>query len=408
MYPLEKIVTLFSSYFAEVINFFNNNVNISKSIKPKIICFSHITIAKDCYDTFKELGYEVSYIDNSYLKNANLTIERILPELTQPSIMFSINYNLVLSEVSRKLNIPYISWTVDTPCYPLYEITEKSNNEFIFIYDKAICRHLQNCGIENVFYMPVAANTNRIQKDVCTTDFLSDVSFVGNLTVSELKRFILPRLNENAISEINLLIEQQNNNIDNFILKDIITDDFALHLQEESNVEISVSPLLSPKDKIAFLIGREQSYVERINLIKSFENFDFRVYGNDAWQNITKKYVGYAEHFDKMPEIFNRTKININLTRTFVESGLPMRVFDILVSKGFLLTNYKEGLLEFFEDKKDVAVFHSINEAKELAKFYLKHDELRIKMIENAYEKIKKHHSYKDRLKKILDIYKKY
>ncbi len=43
-----------------------------------------------------------------------------------------------------------------------------------------------------------------------------------------------------------------------------------------------------------------------------------------------------------------------------------MRVFDILGSWGFLLSNYKEELVEYFDDRVDIAVFYSMEEAVEL------------------------------------------
>ena len=265
---------------------------------------------------------------------------------------------------------------------------------------------MKQLGAKNVFHLPVAANIKRINKSICKNGFISDVSFVGNLTKSKYRQLLMPRLSDKSLFFIDNLIHKQNNQIDDFILKKYLTTDFVLKILKESNVDIEnyLFPHLSLKEQMAFYLGHEQSYIERINFAKAFEkNFDdFKVYGNDEWINNIECYNGKAEHFQKMPEVFNRSKINLNLTRTFVESGLPMRVFDIIGSCGFLLSNYKEELTECFEDKKDIAIFHSLEEAIELSKYYLKNDDLRFKMIENAYSKLEKLHTFKNRIEYIL------
>ena len=60
-------------------------------------------------------------------------------------------------------------------------------------------------------------------------------------------------------------------------------------------------------------------YIERATFAKEFEKcFDFKVYGNDEWKKYVNCYEGVAEHFNQMPDIFNRSKINLNIVRTYV------------------------------------------------------------------------------------------
>ncbi|MCW6110464.1 MAG: hypothetical protein E6917_05120 [Clostridium botulinum] len=88
--------------------------------------------------------------------------------------------------------------------------------------------------------------------------------------------------------------------------------------------------------------------------------FNCHVYGEINWTNLKDDniiYKGYAEHFYKMPKVFKCSKININQTRIYVDSGLPMRVFDALESKGFLVTNYKADIDKYFVYRKDLVIY---------------------------------------------------
>ncbi len=403
-YILEKAVSLNFEFFKAAIDFCKIN-NIIKYNK-KVVCFKHITIANDCMDAFSNLGFDVSALDLYDFKSTSV-LEKCLSDMGA-DILFSVNYNPYISHVSKALNIYYISLTVDTPCYPLYYEKPDNDKEYIFVFERSVANYLRERGLKNVFHMPVAVNTTRIKKNIQKNNFIADVSFVGGLTVSEIRKDLLSELSEETVSEIKKIIEKQSKCIDKYVVKELVTDELSEKILKESGLEIIDRDLIVHiplKEIMAFLIDREQIYIERSSFAKEFEkHFDFKVYGNDEWKKYVNCYEGFAEHFKQMPDVFNRSKINLNIIRTCFESGLPMRVFDILGSCGFLLSNYKEELVEYFDDGVDIAVFHSMEEAIELAEYYLKRDELRYKMIESAYNKVKKFHTYEDRIKEMLKI----
>lgn len=160
---------------------------------------------------------------------------------------------------------------------------------------------------------------------------------------------------------------------------------------------------LSRTEKLAFLLGREQSVIERqeyINLLS--DKFKVRVYGNEDWEKYIKCYCGVAEHFTVMPKVFRLSKINLNITRTFVESGLPMRIFDVLGSKGFLITNYKTGLEDCFNIGQDLLIYRDIQDIIDISEYYINHEEERLDIIKSGYENVKNNHSYEIRLSNII------
>ncbi|MHB9922110.1 hypothetical protein [Clostridium botulinum] len=82
-----------------------------------------------------------------------------------------------------------------------------------------------------------------------------------------------------------------------------------------------------------------------------FKTFNCYVYWNTNWSNLNDNniiYKGYAEHLYNMPKVFKWSKININKTRIYVDSGLFMRAFGVLGSRVFLVTNHKEYIDKCF------------------------------------------------------------
>ena len=104
-----------------------------------------------------------------------------------------------------------------------------------------------------------------------------------------------------------------------------------------------------------------------------------------------------------MPKVFYLSKINLNITSRSIESGVPQRVWDILAVGGFCLTNYQPELEDYFEIGKDLEVYHNTEELVEKVDYYLKHEEQRVRIAMNGYQKVKNCHTYYNRWNVIID-----
>jgi spore maturation protein CgeB len=398
-------------YYNKVIKYLYSFEKSSR--REKIICmFEHPTILNDCLEAFEDIGYKVKRMPWSHKEILLTNIVKI-----NPTYLFTINFSKVVSEISEILNIPYISWTVDTPAYSLYNSTnlQKKLNLF-FVYDEKVVLDLKKRGINNIFYLPVAANTKRLEQVIINDEdyrkYNSEIAFVGNSGANNefsthIKPFISKSLNEN----INKIILKQFR-YDTYILKDLIDDFLVEMIEKESSYTIDVKDhiLLTRKEKLAFLLGRYHSFIERAETINALiRNFDVKIYGEDRWLennkfNFNLHYGGNAEHYLEMPKIFRIAKVNLNITRAFVETGLPMRVFDVLGSKGFLVTNNKIDIYRLFKEGRELVVYRDIKDLLEICKYYLEHDNERKRIMMQGFETIKKSHTYKIRLKKMMEI----
>ena len=56
--------------------------------------------------------------------------------------------------------------------------------------------------------------------------------------------------------------------------------------------------------------------------------------------------MGYADYYEQMPKIFRLSDVNLNISLRTIQTGIPLRVLDVLACGGFLISNYQEELAE--------------------------------------------------------------
>ena len=114
--------------------------------------------------------------------------------------------------------------------------------------------------------------------------------------------------------------------------------------------------------------------------------------------------MGTCDYYDQMPKVFKASKINLNITLKIIQSGIPLRVMDILGSGGFLLTNYQPEIAEYFVDGEEVVMYESIEDAYEKAIFYIRNNDKRHQIAQNGHNKVRELFSYEKQLKSIFEI----
>lgn len=113
--------------------------------------------------------------------------EKLSMKLKQENaeLVFSFNYYPVISKVCKELKLPYISWCYDNPLILTYSHTITNSCNHIFLFDTSMVEEIKALGATHVYYMPLAVNTNRIDKLQVNQSqkkiISADVSFVGRM-----------------------------------------------------------------------------------------------------------------------------------------------------------------------------------------------------------------------------------
>lgn len=334
-----------------------------------------------------------------------------------PDIVFSFNYFPVISNVCKKEDVRYISWIYDSPYVMLYSYTVINPCNIIYIFDKELYMEFHNAGIQTVRYMPMAANTERLDRlvaaniDTTTTrnstkiDFSYDISFIGSLYTEEHNFFErMTTLSDytkgylDAIMSAQMKIQGYN-----FIQESLspIMDDLYQALPMDPNPDgVESKEYLYAQ----YVINRKITGLERTELIRAVtERFHFDLFTPNksfTMPNLTNH--GTVDYYEQMPLVFKQSKINLNISLRSIKSGIPLRAFDILGSGGFLLSNFQADFLDEFIPGEDFVYYESKEDLLNQIDYYLTHENERMAIAANGHDKVAANHTFRHRVREML------
>ena len=86
------------------------------------------------------------------------------------------------------------------------------------------------------------------------------------------------------------------------------------------------------------------------------------------------------------------------------ENYVAKRAGQINAESKFVLDYFKAEIPEYFEIGKDLETYESMEELEQKVQYYLNHEEERIEIAINGYEKVAKYHTYEQRLAEMIRI----
>lgn len=103
-----------------------------------------------------------------------------------------------------------------------------------------------------------------------------------------------------------------------------------------------------------------------------------------------------------MAKIYGGSKVGLNLMRPQNSFSHNMKTFEIPAMGGFMLAPRTTEHSIFFEEGKQVAYYDDLEELREKAIYYVKHNEERVAMTSSAQRKALAEHTYRERMRELL------
>lgn len=362
----------------------------------------------DMKDAFTEEGHEVVCFPFSN-KDARRDeeIEKALASRlheTVPDAVFSFNYFPLISNVCKREGLPYISWIYDSPYVMLYSYTAINPCNAIHVFDRALCREFNAAGIKTVHYLPMAANTNRLDA-LGSPASAYDISFVGSLYTESHNFFDrMENLSPYAKGYLEGLMQAQMNVQGcNFIQESLspIMEELYRALPMDPNPDgVETREYLYAQ----YVINRKLTGLERLRLLTGItQKYTLDLFTLDpAFSLPNLRNHGTADYYSEMPLVFKKSRINLNISLRSIKSGIPLRAFDIMGSGGFLLSNYQEDFLENFTPGVDFEYYESERDLLQKIEYYLTHEEERLAIAKNGHDQVAATHTYRDRVREML------
>ncbi len=328
-----------------------------------------------------------------------------------PDIVFSVDYFPIFSYFCSRAGIRYVSWVYDSPLRTLYSSMIVDPCNIVYLFDKALCMEFWNAGITTVRYLPMAANTERLDamnKGLGASCFSCDVSFVGSLYLEDGSPFdqmaaILPDYAKGYLE--GLMASQmkvQGYDFVEEVLSPVIEEMSRAYPMEE------LPSILESREHFygQFIINRRITSMERMDLLGAVSREHtvdfFTKYKEFSLPNLRNR--GPVDYYDEMPLVFKQSRINLNFSRRGLKSGIPLRAFDIMGSGGFLLSSFQADFLDCFVPGEDFIYYENKEDLVRKVDYYLKHEEERKMIAKNGHDKVATGHTYRHRVREMLDF----
>lgn len=310
-----------------------------------------------------------------------------------------IIFNNSFFDLAEVVDCPIIIYEVDSPLYfsNKDDIRKKPDRYLYFIFQEESRKVLkEDYGVneKQIYFVPFFTEVYADE----TVQQTTNVSFIGSLfslgSINVFESFIQkrPSLKEKQMMESCLRELQKNSQVtvSNLIYKYNITSELVVrHLDLQY-----LLMMLSREKRLKVLSGVADLGLE----LYGTENWDSTYY-NDSKLNmayIRKKVYSVEDNQD----IYNRSKIGINVSHLQAASGFPWRVMDIMASNACLVTDYHAGFKRLFGDIP-IPVYESASEAYELCRQLVKDQSRRREIVLQCQETVANKYRFKHLLPKL-------
>ncbi len=316
-------------------------------------------------------------------------------------LVFSHDYFPVASEVCQRHDIPYISHVYDSPHYTLTSPATAGEMNHIHVFDRGLIEELEAAGTQHLYHTLLSADPEMAEKTAGfkTQSYEHDISFVGSLYRDQYTFYDQIRGLPEQLKEItDLAIAAQRRIFGVDILGDPQTmpDKIIDMLGNYVHFDLTDDYRLEPRMLLRDILRKKVTSLERYDILTGLgKNFDVALYTNPGAETPAGvRNLGYAGYDTEVPRIYSRSRINLNITLRTIRTGIPQRALDIMACGGFLLSDYREELAEYFVEGEDLALARTPEEFVTLAGYYLEHEEERERIALSGQKKVLENYTH--------------
>ena len=364
------------------------------------------------YESFmrslEENGNNVKYIvTNDFLNYAwngdnilkdNINSKALEDEINkfQPELCFAFN-NSIPSKITQILECPILLWHSDVFEYFNAKKEIKNNpNRYYYIcpFDNDIVTIKKELLVKEnqILNIIPATGIKKEEKKVA-----QNISFIGSMFhagdiqgklrhISNPDRLdaVLKRINNDSSIDYKKILEEENcSYISSFVTRE---DCLAISSVQSRNHTLSMLTDLGLK---IFGKGEYFNWLDIATILPAVAM---------CYKN---KNVFSLKHNQ---DIYNSSKISINISHAQAQDGFPWRVFDILASNSCLISDKKDGLIDFCKGYVDIPMYENPYEARKLCKKLLKDDSLRRDIVNASQKCINDKGRWVHRFRDIQDV----
>jgi hypothetical protein len=151
----------------------------------------------------------------------------------------------------------------------------------------------------------------------------------------------------------------------------------------------------------------------RVQTLQSVCDLGLQLFGTGNWYDVLDFSLELALCYGRQEissvkenqDLYNQSKIAINITHAQAKNGFGWRVRDIMATNACLVSDYREELITQFGEYVKIPTYRTPYEARELCQKLLKDDIWRREVVEGSQLAIEKGHRFKHRLSELENIF---
>lgn len=374
----------------------------------KLLFFKwHSFMNKGIEQGLRELGisYDTFFYQFNDWEKDDLFLEqfRAYLKIGTYTDVLSVNFSPLISGLCEEFGIVYTAWVYDSPLHIRNIDSLRNSCNRIFFFDKGQAEIHRKEGV-NAVHLPLAVdvevfriNASKREKE----EYRTDVSLVGKLYQTEYSYFTAP-LQEYTKGYLEGIVNAQAKIYGGYIIPELITDELLTQMNKDY-AKVATDGFTMGRRELEFMLACETTGRERymaLALLSAHYHVD--LYSTDKDKRLKNvRFRGYADYYKEMPFIFSQSRINLNISLKTIRTGIPLRVIDVLGCGGFVLSNYQEELMEYFNVGEELIIYDNIEDLFYKTKYYLEHEDERKKIALAGFERVKRDFTFRERLRKM-------
>ena len=313
-------------------------------------------------------------------------------------IVFSVNFNDVISDFCQKKGIPYCTWVLDLPNFDLYTKSIFNACNYIGICDSYMVEKMWRLGVKKVFFLPDAVELGEKIKDIKEErEFCLIVKHPGEVLNTETMSLYGKGYLDSFIHAQRVLLGAN-------ILEDGLLNRVY---QEFVNCNPIPSHILPQMQKLYVAdkyLAPECTARQQNIFVKNHENI-ITIYSDEGFEMCKSLKNPYVPDEMERRKIYAGKEFSLVLAPHILHNGIPRDVLEVIAAGGFPVCSYQKDFIYFFKRNENLAYFTKIDEFKEIILRYGNHPEERERVKENAYNLVAACHTYQSRIANMLEIW---
>lgn len=265
-------------------------------------------------------------------------------------------------------------------------------------YGRAEIKQAFSLKDEQIFYVPAATNLKNVK-----TEQTANISFIGSffqINSNDLRNFIENNCGKKALFSVLNEIRQNP-----FVSSRTILEKYGSTFDDDMKEEFRKTD----EKSFTFLFSGQN----RIAALYELCDMGLELYSNKDWNTITpyfpdiaaclnSRLIYSAEHNQ---EIYNRSKLCLNVVHSQSVNSMPWRVMDIMATNGCLMSERLPMIDKLFGKYVKIPMFETTHDVRALAQKLLKDDKWRADVVAGSNLAIEDGYRFEHRFKQMEQIF---